>query len=376
VILITVLTILVAGSLAYCLLVVFAALKHTSETRPSALAEANTFLSVLKPLSGIEEGLRENLVSFFEQDYSPYELLFAVQYADDPAAPLVQSLMALYPHIPCRLIITGESPFVSPKVYSLSLMTAAASHDLLVLSDSDIRVGRTLLARIAAEFSADYYDLATCPYRAVPGRTIWSRLEAIGMNTEFWGGVLVAKLMEGVRFAVGPTVVARRKVLNAVPWNTLSGYHAEDFVLGQRAAEKGFRVDLSHCVVDHHLGSDTMRKSLFHRMRWGRSTRRSRPWGYVGQVFTYPLPLAVLLVAFAPSLWPVLIVAIILRAWAANAVSHWLLNNRLSIRNWLCLPVQDLLGFVFWLAGFTGSSIHWRGRRYRLRADGSLEPVG
>jgi ceramide glucosyltransferase len=375
VILITFLAVLVAGSLVYCLLVVFAALKHTSETRPHSPAGANTIISVLKPLSGIDEGLRENLISFFEQDYHRYELLFAVQYADDPAAPLVQSLMALYPHIPSRLIITGESPFISSKVYSLSLMTGAASHDLLVLSDSDIRVDHTFLSRIAAEFSADYYDLATCPYRAVPGRTIWSRLEALGMNTEFWGGVLVAKLMEGVRFAVGPTVVARRKVLNAIPWSTLSGYHAEDFVLGQRAAEKGFRVDLSHCVVDHHLGSDTIRKNLLHRMRWGRSTRRSRPWGYVGQIFTYPIPLALLLVAFAPSLWPVLIVTIILRAWAADAVSNWLLNNRLSIRDWLWIPVQDLLGFVFWLVGFTGNSIHWRGRQYRLRPDGTLELV-
>ncbi|MGI8962270.1 MAG: glycosyltransferase, partial [Bryobacteraceae bacterium] len=170
-------------------------------------------------------------------------------------------------------------------------------------------------------------------------------------------------------------VVARRKVLNEIPWSTLSGYHAEDFVLGQRAAEKGFRVDISHCVVEHHLGSDTLRKNLLHRMRWGRSTRRSRPWGYVGQIFTYPLPLTLLLAAFAHSLWPVLIVSATLRAWAAVAVSKWILHDRLSSRSWLSIPVQDLLGFVFWLAGFTGNSIHWRGRRYRLRADGTLELV-
>lgn len=374
-ILIVLLAILVVGSLVYCLLVVFAALKHTSETRPQAQADADTFISVLKPLAGIDEGLRENLISFFEQDHGQCELIFAVQYADDPAAPLVQSLRTLYPHVPSRLLITGESPYTSPKVYSLSLMTAAASHDLLVLSDSDIRVDRTFLSCIAAELSADRYDLATCPYRAVPGRTIWSRLEALGMNTEFWGGVLVAKLTEGVRFAVGPTVVARRKVLNAVPWSTLSAYHAEDFVLGQRAAEKGFRVDISHCVVEHHLGSDTLRTSLLHRMRWGRSTRRSRPWGYVGQAFTYPLPLTLLLVAFAHSLWPVLILAAILRGSAADVISNRVLSNRLSIASWLLIPVQDLLGFVFWLAGFIGSSIHWRGRQYRLRADGSLELV-
>lgn len=366
---------LLAGSLVYCLLVVLAAIKHTWETRAHPSAAANVSISVLKPLSGIDEGLRENLVSFFEQDYDNFELMFAVQDTEDPAAELLHSLIALYPHVPCRLLITGESPYVSPKVYSLSLMTAAASHDLLVMSDSDIRVDRTFLSRIAAESSADRYDLATCPYRAVPGRTIWSRLEALGMNTEFWGGVLVAKLTEGVRFAVGPTIIARSKVLNAIPWNTLSGYHAEDFVLGQRAAEKGFRVDLSHCVVEHRIGSDTMQKSSLHRLRWARSTRRSRPWGYVGQVFTYPLPLALLLVGFAHSLWPALIITAVLRAFAADAVSNWVLNDPSWRRNWFWIPVQDLLGFVFWLAGFTGNSIHWRGRQYRLRADGTFELV-
>jgi ceramide glucosyltransferase len=373
--LVAILAVLLAGSLVYCLLVVLAAVKHTRETRALPSSDAKVSISVLKPLSGIDEGLRENLVSFFEQDYDDFELIFAVQHAADPAAELLQSLIALHPHVPCRLLITGESPYASPKVYSLSLMTAAASHDLLVMSDSDIRVDRTFLSRIAAEYSADRYDLATCPYRAVPGRTIWSRLEALGMNTEFWSGVLVAKLMEGVRFAVGPTMVARRKVLNAIPWSTVSGYHAEDFVLGQRAAEKGFRVGLSHCLVEHHLGSDTFRKNLLHRMRWSRSTRRSRPWGYVGQVFTYPLPLALLLVAFAHSLWPVLIVTTALRALAADAVSNWVLNDPLRGRTWFWIPVQDLLGFVFWLAGFTGNSIHWRGRQYRLRADGTFELV-
>jgi ceramide glucosyltransferase len=375
VILIAIFAVLLAGSLIYCLLVVLAAMKHTWETRPGSRADANVSISVLKPLSGIDEGLRENLVSFFEQNYNHFELIFAVHEADDPAAELLQSLIAFYPQVPCRLLVTGQPPYPNAKVYSLSIMTAAASHDLLLMSDSDIRVDRMFLSRIAAEAAADRYDLATCPYRALPGGTIWSRLEALGMNTDFWGAALVAKLTEGVRFAVGPTIIVRRKVLNAIPWSRLSGYLAEDFVLGQRAAEKGFRVDLSHCVVEHRLGSDTMQKNLLHRLRWARSTRRSRPWGYVGQVFTYPLPLALLLVTFAHSLWPVLIITAVLRAFAADAVSNWALNDPLSSRSWCWIPVQDLLGFVFWVAGFTGNNIHWRGRQYRLRADGTFELV-
>jgi ceramide glucosyltransferase len=370
-----VLAVLVVGSLGYCVLVVLAAVKHTWETPKAYGADANISISVLKPLFGIDEGLRENLKSFFEQDYKHFELLFAVHQADDPAAELLQSLTRLYPQVSCRLLVTGDAPYPNAKVYSLSLMTAGASHDLLLMSDSDTRIDRTFLSRIAAEAAADRYDLATCPYRALAGETMWSRLEALGMNTDFWGAALVAKLTEGVRFAVGPTIVVRRKVLNAIPWTRLSGYLAEDFVLGQRAAENGFRVDLSHCVVEHRIGSDTMQMNLLHRLRWARSTRCSRPWGYVGQVFTYPLPLTLLLVMFAHSLWPVLIITAVLRALAADAVSNWALNDPLSTRDWFWIPVQDLLGFVFWVAGFTGNNIHWRGRQYRLRGDGTFELV-
>ena len=151
------------------------------------------------------------------------------------------------------------------------------------MSDSDVCVPRSFLRRLSLELASHDYDLATCPYRAVPGPTIWSLLEALGMNTEFWSAALVAKLVEGVRFAVGPTVVAHRKVLETIPWESLSGYLAEDFVLGLRAAERGFRVDLSRVIVEHHLSDESMADNMSHRLRWARSTRRSRPWGYVGQ---------------------------------------------------------------------------------------------
>jgi len=196
------------------------------------------------------------------------------------------------------------------------------------------------------------------------------------MNTEFWGGVLVAKLVEGVRFTIGPTVVAHRKVLEAIPWATLSGYLAEDFVLGQRAAERGFRVDLSQQVVEHRLNGDSMQKNLAHRLRWARSTRRSRPAGYIGQLFTYPLPAALILVAVHHAAWPLLAVTALLRAFAAHSVSHLVLKGKLDLRSWLLIPLQDILGFIFWVAGFSGNHIDWRGHRYRLHRDGTFELVG
>jgi ceramide glucosyltransferase len=372
----TIIAILLGCSLIYCLLMIVASLRYRPKADATATRQPTVPISVLKPLSGIDDGLRENLVSFFEQDYPQFELIFAVRHEHDPAHELVLSLVEQYPAVSSRILITGEPPYPNAKVYSLSLMTTAASYDLLVMSDSDIRVEKDFLKGISAEAYADRYDIATCPYRAVPGNTIWSRLEAIGMNTEFWGSALVAKLVEGVRFTIGPTVVARRKVLDAIPWPTLSGFLAEDFVLGQRAAELGFRVDLSQQVVEHRLSGDSMQKNFAHRLRWARSTRRSRPAGYIGQLFTYPLPTALILVALHHAYWPLLAGTIVLRALAAHAVSHLVLKGKLSVRNWLLIPLQDILGFAFWLAGFSGNHIDWRGRRYRLHRDGTFELVG
>jgi ceramide glucosyltransferase len=370
-----VIAVVVAGSLVYCMLTIVAALRHLTQGSNSGRSHAVVRISVLKPLAGIDEGLRENLVSFFDQDYAAFELIFAVRHTTDPAYALATSLMERYPAIPCRLLLTGEPPYPNAKVYSLSMMTAAAAHDVLVMSDSDIRVERDFLRHIAVEIAADKYDLATCPYRAIGGNTIWSRLEALGMNTDFWGGVLVAKLVEGVRFTIGPTVVARRKVFEAIPWPSLSGYLAEDFVLGQRAAEMGFRVALSQFVVEHRLSGESMKKNLAHRLRWARSTRRSRPSGYVGQLFTYPVPLVLLLTAVDRHLWPVLAVTVVIRTLAAHAVAYRVLGAQLGSLEWLLMPVQDILGFLFWVVGFSGNHIDWRGHRYRLNRDGTFELV-
>jgi ceramide glucosyltransferase len=215
--------------------------------------------------------------------------------------------------------------------------------------------------------------VATCPYRAVPGASFWSRLEATGMNTDFWGSALVARMLEGMRFAVGPTIVARRSVLQSIGGcERLKDYLAEDFVLGKFAAEAGHGVILSSYVVEHHIGSATLAQNVEHRLRWARSTRRSRPAGYVGQLFTMPLPLALLVVAASPAWWPVLPVTLLLRAVAAYTVSARVLRARI---NWLLLPIEDLMGFCFWLAGFFGNIISWRGRRYRLFADGRFELI-
>lgn len=359
------------GAIAYSLLSIVAAHRYLS-VQPPVLRSAEP-MSILKPLAGLDLGLESNLRTFFEQDYPAFEILFAVGSAGDPAAQVVEKLQLEYPAIPSRLIVVGTPPYPNAKVYSLERMLAAAANDLVVMSDSDIRVTPDFLRTISAEFQELKIGLATCPYRAVPGSSLWSRLEATGMNTDFWGSALVARLLEGMRFAVGPTIVARRRVLESIGgFSRLKDYLAEDFVMGKFAADAGHGVILSSYVVEHHIGSATLRQNIAHRLRWMRSTRRSRPAGYIGQLFTMPLPLALLVCLVSPAWWPVLPVALVTRAVATYTVSARVLRGRI---NWLLLPVEDLISFFFWICGFFGNTISWRGRRYRLHSDGRFAPI-
>jgi len=193
------------------------------------------------------------------------------------------------------------------------------------------------------------------------------------MNTDFWGGALVARMLEGMRFAVGPTIIARRGVLQSLGGlSRFKDYLAEDFVIGQFAAEAGYGVVMSSYVIEHHIGNASFRENVAHRIRWARSTRRSRPAGYIGQLFTMPFPLALLVCASWPAWWPVLPFAFAVRAVAAHMVSTRVLRASL---NWVLLPIEDVIAFLFWIAGFFGNTISWRGRKYRLFADGRFELI-
>jgi ceramide glucosyltransferase len=364
-----VLLILLGGGVAYSLLSIIAAFQYLSESLPELASQEP--ISILKPLSGLDPGLESNLRTFFEQDYPAFEILFALRDTTDPAAAVVEKLQREYPHISARLLTTGESPYPNAKVYSLNFMLAAAKHDLVVMSDSDTRVTPAMLATVAAEFQNSHVGIATCPYRAVPGPSLWASLEAVGMNTDFIAGILVARMLEGMRFAVGPTIVARRRILQAIGGvERLKDYLAEDFVLGKFAAEAGHGVILSSYVIEHHIGSAGLRHNLAHRLRWARSTRRSRPFGYLGQLLTMPLPLALLVCAANAAWWPVLAVTLAVRGTAAYIVSARVLRAKI---NWLLLPMEDLANFCVWIAGFFGNTIVWRGRQYRLHPDGRFE---
>ena len=331
-------------------------------------------VSILKPLAGLDLGLESNLRTFFEQDYrGAFEILFAVRQPTDPACAVVSKLQLEYPHIPSRLLIVGEPPYANAKVYSLERMMAEASYDLLAMSDSDIRVTPDFLRTVAGEFRDSNLGVQTCPYRAIAGESFWTRLEATGMNTDFMSGILVARMLEGMQFAVGPTIVARRTVLEAIGgFPRFKEYLAEDFVMGKFAADAGHGVGLSSYVIEHHIGSQDFAHNAAHRLRWSRSTRRSRPAGYLGQFFTMPVPISLMVFAQAPDWWFIILVTLAVRGLAAWTVASRVLHAPMR---WWMLPIEDIAAFVFWVGGFFGNTIVWRDRRYRLQPDGRFTLV-
>lgn len=372
VILTTALAVLLTGSLIYCVLIVVATRRFLSATLP--VAGTKPPISVLKPLCGHDDGLEENLRSFMVQDYPEYEVLFGVHRSDDSAVAVAEKIIAEFSgRIPARIIVTGESPIPNAKAFSLNRMVREAHYDVLVMSDSDVRVTPSLLSHLAQELQDDHVGLISCPYQAVPGKSLWSRLEAIGMNTELLGGVMVARMLEGMRFALGCTVAVRRSVLDDMGgFGYLQEFLAEDFVIGQRAAELGYGVLFSSYVIEHRIGSQGMMHNLGHRMRWARSTRRSRPLGYWGQIFTYPLPLALLFCAAYPTAWPVLFLTLILRGIAALATARDIVHDPVTQKQWWLLPFQDVIGFFVWISGFVGDKIVWRDRKCTVLRDGRL----
>lgn len=367
---------LVAGTVVYCLLALVACY-HYQNVAPAPRPALPQPISILKPLKGQDLGLAENLESFFTQQYvGGFEILFAVADPADPALDDVASLQQRYPAIPTRTLIVGPPPWNNAKVWSLHHLVEAAQHDLLLMADSDIRLAPGSLPQLAAEFAADpKLGLATCPYRAVGGPSLWSALEALGMNTEFLAGVLVARLLEGMRFTLGPTVAARKQAIQAVGgWPAFQNYLAEDFVLGQRVTAACWHSILSQCVVEHRIGSEPLAKNFAHRLRWNRSTRRSRSAGYIGQLFTNPLPIFLLAwpaADFAPAF---LALALLLRFTVAFATAQGILQSSFRPSHLWQIPLQDLLSFGFWLAGFFGNHIEWRGKTYILHPDGTFAP--
>jgi len=336
-------------------------------------------ISVMIPVRGIDHEALTNFESFCRQDYPAYEILFGVQDADDPVIVLVEQLRATFPGRAIQLVHCPRVFGHNAKVSNLMTMIARARYDIVLIVDSDIRVGRDYLRQIVAPMARDDVGLVTCPYRATAGRSWAARLEAVGISSDFIPGVLVARHLEGMRFALGASMLTRKSVVEAIGGlGELVDYLGDDFLLGNQISRHGYRVVLSRYVVEHVQPRESFAQMLGHQLRWARSTRYSRPAGYIGLIFTHGVPaaLALLCLVQAPPAVMVLgALTLVARLWVAVMVGVRGLGDRALARHLWLVPVWDFLNLGVWCYSFFGNEIVWRGKRFRLAARGRLIPV-
>jgi ceramide glucosyltransferase len=336
-------------------------------------------VSILKPLRGVDPQMYESFASHCVQDYPDYEIIFGVNEADDPAVDAVHQLMCEFPSCRIKLVICPEVLGNNRKTSNLVQMLPHAQYGHIIINDSDIYVPPDYLRRVMAPFSRPQVGMVTCPYNGIAAPTLGSRLESIGISTDFFAGVLTARQIEnGIHFALGSTLAMSRTALNAMGGLApMVDYLADDFEAGNRIAKAGFEVVLIDLVVETHLPAYTFRQFFDHQMRWARSTRDSRRRGYVGLLLTFGLPwaiISVLLSAGAWWSWPVLALASLLRATVAIQVGVRVVHDPSIVpRLWL-IPLRDLIAFWVWFASFAGREVHWRGEVFILE-NGKIRPV-
>jgi ceramide glucosyltransferase len=338
-------------------------------------------LTLLKPLHGSEPDLEANLETFFLQDYAEYEILFCARSAQDEGLATARRVASRHPSIAAKFLSTGGQPdYINAKVASMEKMEAAAAYEILVISDSDVRVTPDYLRAVALPFSDDRICGMTCPYRGVAAEGgLWARLEAVGMSVEMTSGVLAARLMEGMQFALGPTMAFRRETIQRMGgFKVTADYCADDFVLGNETFKMGKTVVLSHHAIDHMVINSNLSDSLKHQVRWMKSTRFSRPAGHFATSLSFSLPFGLLSCVAASALghtgWGVLLLgwSVATRLALAIAVGRKVVGDRSWFGLLMLYPVRDLMGFGFWVAGYWGRRILWRGRVFELLPGGKM----
>lgn len=368
----------VAGCLcssAYCLICLWSVRGFLRGRRANGNVQPAQGLppvSILKPLKGTDPDIYESFRSHCLQDYPEYEIVFGVSEADDPAVASVQQLQREFPERAIRLVVCSQKLGANVKVSNLEQMLAAARYQHLLVNDSDIRVERDYLRRVIAPLMDEHIGMVTCLYRGVPATTFGSRLEALGISTDFCPGVLVARQLEGgVRFGLGSTLAFRRADLERIGgFRSFVDFLADDYELGRRIAGLGLRVELSDVVVETHLPAYDVAGFLAHQLRWARSVRDARAKGYIGLVSTYGTMWAMLAVIAANGAWWSWLAfgaTVLLRFVVAIAVGSAVLDDRRLLENLWLLPVRDLIAVGVWAGSFAGHTVTWRGDRFLLR---------
>ncbi len=335
--------------------------------------------SILKSLKGLDPHMYSALRSHCSLDYPEYEVLFGVSDADDPALALVEKLREEFPQAKLRVVHCPQALGPNGKVSNLVQMLPQAQYEYIIINDSDILVPRDYLQRVLAPLAQPGVGMVTALYRGLAGKTLGSKLEALGLSTDFSGGVLVARVMEGgIRFALGATIATAKTVLREIGGlEPLADYLGDDYELGTRASAAGHQVRLADIIVETALPDYSFREFWAHQLRWARNVKDRRGAQYFGLIVSFGLIWGVLAVVSAPRAWwtwLALAVTAAFRFASAVVVGRSLLADPQVLRDLWLLPLRDLVALAIWLVSYFGDEVEWRGMRFRLR-HGKLEPI-
>ncbi len=356
------------GYYILCIWSAYAFLRHWAKRKREDFTPPVTFL---KPLRGADREMYEAFRSHCLLDYPEFEIIFGVSMAADPAIGLVERLKQEFPERRIELVVCGERLGSNMKVSTLAQMLPHAHYDHLIINDSDIRVEPNYLRRVMSPFSCPTTGMVTTLYRGAAGSTLGSKLEALGISTDFAAGVLSARVVEGgVHFGLGSTLAVKKKALDAIGgFEPLLDYLADDYELGNRIGQAGHKVVLSDEVVDTILPDYRFRDYLDHQLRWMRAIHSSRPRGYFGLLLTFGLPfaLATFLLSWG-ALWAVGLAActLILRLLMAYSTAVRVMRDRRILRYVWLIPLRDIVALLIWIAGYGSSTVVWRGDRFVL----------
>jgi ceramide glucosyltransferase len=335
-------------------------------------------VSILKPVRGTDRGAYDNYASFCRLDYPEYEIVFVVQDDEDPAIPVIQKVMADFPKCNIRMLVGAEDLGYSNKVCKMVRLVREARYELFALSDSDVRVEPDYLRMVVENFNDPKVGAVTTVFKGIEDGNLGSQLDCLGASIEFCGGALVANQLEGVQFAHGATMAARKETLARIGgFEALVDNHSDDFEFGNRIAKLGYRVELLRKPVLMVFGPESLGDYLRHELRWAIGLRHVRPGGHAGLLFTQGLPLALLAAAIAPSRMIALayllgyVVFRFLHTWT---VGVWGLKDPVVRRKFWLMPVRDFFAFPVWICSFFTNRIQWRGTQFTIRK-GILVPV-
>ena len=358
----------------YCVMAHFRGVRKVSSAKTPFMPPA----SIVKPVRGLDHEAYENFASFCRLDYPVYEVVFAVSDASDPVIPVIEKLRSEFPAVSIRLITNVPRVGTSDKVNNLCQLAQNAKYDLLVMSDSDVRVEADYLRQVTAPFADPKVGAVTAFYKSRTSGSLASNLDALGMYMDSAPAALVAKKIEGrLGFAFGWTMATSKKHLKKIGgWEAMVNHHSDDFELGNRIAQSGHRVALMEKPVSMVFPKGSLKEYFSHEMRWSIGLKSVRPWGYWGLVFTHGLPWAFIGAAIGST--PVaafyLLAYLILRVGLAWLTGVWGLGDRRLAKILWLVPVRDAISFVVWVSGFFSERITWRGLEYRVQK-GRLIPV-